>query len=501
MSEIFPAVVDFLKLAGKAKVIPIYKEVAADLDTPVSAYARFAKCRYSFLLESAEGGERWGRYSFIGFDPEIVFESLGNRVTVKHSHGQGRLLRRFASRNDRQSSDPFGDLKDLLKGLKPAAVVDGLPRFWGGAVGFLAYDMVRFFERVPDRKLPHPGSPDSVFLLTGPLIIFDNLRHRMQLVANLYLDHFKSPEAAYKFGVAQIAAMEKKLRRPLKPFKENGRDHGKGLKLESNFTRDGFCRAVETVKKYITAGDVTQTVISQRLSAKIRLDPLALYRAIRDVSPSPYLYCLKLDGLAVVGSSPEVMVRLEGREMTTRPIAGTRRRGANAAADRLMADELIRDPKERAEHLMLVDLGRNDIGRVAKIGTVVVDQLMAVEKYSHVMHLVSNVRGELKEGLDGFDLVRATLPAGTLTGSPKVRAMEIIEELEPVRRGLYGGAIGYIGFSGDLDLAITIRTAVLHKGWLSLQAGAGIVFDSNPSREYQECLNKAAAMLEAVRRV
>lgn len=390
-------------------------------------------------------------------------------------------------------------------------VLPDLPRFFGGAVGYLGYDMVRYFERLPQTAMDELRLFDACFLLTDTVVIFDNFRQSIKVVANVFVDPEKPVEALYEEGLHRIEKVVKKLQKPLGtmslgtmplplPPESRAQQRGEGeKKLTASHTEEEYCALVERAKRYIEAGDIFQVVLSTRFEGKTAVSPFELYRAIRRVNPSPYLYFLQYEDMAIVGASPEVMVRLEDKKVELRPIAGTRRRGRDASEDFRLQQELKQDPKERAEHIMLVDLGRNDLGRICETGTVAVNEMEGLEMYSHVMHLVSHVSGVLKPGCDAFDVIRAAFPAGTLTGAPKIRAMEIIEELEGKKRGIYGGCVGYIGFSGNLDTAITIRTALFKDGKVYIQAGAGIVYNSVPEREYQECRSKAEAMLEALK--
>jgi anthranilate synthase component 1 len=455
------------------------------METPVSALTKLADGGGpAFLLESIEGGERWARYSFLGTSAHYEVRVFHDRVEV--SQGMTKQLLPHGG-------DPLAVLRGLLARHRPVAA-PGLPRFWGGAVGYFTYEMVSFLESIP-HEWPR-AKPLATFMVADNLVIFDNVRHTMTLVAHVFLDEGEDPDAAYEAAGARLEAMLDALGRPLPARPAT---MSVGYALTPALAPETFRASVARIKDYIEEGDVIQTVISQPFSCLEPPDPLLLYRAQRYVNPSPYLYFLRLADEVLVGSSPETMVRLENRVATLRPIAGTRPRGASEQEDRRLADDLLQDPKERAEHLMLVDLGRNDLGRVAEIGTVQVTDLMVVERYSHVMHLVSNISCDLRQGCDAWDLFRATFPAGTLTGAPKVRAMEIIAELERAPRGPYGGAVGYVSFTGNMDLAITIRTAWIHDGCLTVQAGAGIVADSDPERERVETVNKAMAMQRALR--
>ena len=393
-----------------------------------------------------------------------------------------------------EAADPIAALREFMAPYRPVQL-PGLPRFFGGAVGYLGYDMVRFVERLPDANPREIGAPDACFLLTEQLLIFDNMRQKIKVVCNVHLQPEEDPAAAYARGVAGIEALIGKLRAPQPPRTAKTCQSGE---MQANFPPGTYQAAVERCKEYIRAGDIFQVVLSQRFSGELQADPFDIYRALRTINPSPYMFFLRFGKTLVIGASPEVLVRKEEERIEVRPIAGTRPRGATAEADARFEAELLADPKECAEHIMLVDLGRNDVGRVARPGTVEVSELMVIERYSHVMHIVSNVRGQLVPGMDAFDVFRATFPAGTLSGSPKIRAMEIIDELEPCRREIYGGAVGYFSFSGNMDMAIAIRTLVVHDGKIHLQAGAGIVADSDPESEYQETINKAMGVRKAI---
>jgi anthranilate synthase component 1 len=484
-----PSFDEFSRKARDGNLIPVYREILADMETPVSAFRKIDSGDYAFLLESVEGGEKWGRYSFLGSNPGLVFKAKGSRIEVVTANGV---------KIHKTEKDVLEPLKAILKQYRPVRV-DDLPRFYGGMVGFLSYDVVRQFERLPAMTKDDLDLPDAVFLLTDTLVIFDNVSHRIKVVSNAFVPEPTSRKLreAYDDAARKIEAIISSLRRPLGTSLTTGGGSGE-LQLVSTMSHEEFIQAVKTAKEYVRAGDVVQVVISQRLSAKTSADPFDIYRALRVINPSPYMYYLRLGDLRVAGSSPEVLVRLEGEKIDLRPIAGTRPRGRDDEEDRALEQELLHDPKERAEHIMLVDLGRNDVGRVARIGSVAVTELMGVERYSHVMHLVSNIKGVLEEGHDAFDLLRACFPAGTVTGAPKIRAMEIIEELEGVRRGPYAGTVGYFGFSGNMDTCITIRTVLIADGTAHVQAGAGIVADSDPQREYEETMNKAKGMIKAL---
>ncbi len=478
----------FCVLARQGNMIPIYREILADLETPVSAFLKIDDGGDAFLLESVEGAEKWGRYSFLGIAPQLVFRSKGRQVTIARPTERGE---------PREVADPFAALKELLSQYRTVPL-SGLPRFSGGLVGFLGYDLVRFFERLPDRAVDDLDLPDQYLMLVDSLLVFDNTAQKIKVVAHAAVDPQEDLRAAYDAACARIEGLIARLERQIDAPARFG-DIGAAPPVRANLTRDEYEAMVRRAKEYIVAGDIIQVVLAQRFACPLRTRPFSIYRSLRTVNPAPYMFYLRLGEIELVGSSPEVMVRLEGQEVTVRPIAGTRPRGTGERTDLEMERELVSDPKELAEHIMLVDLGRNDVGRVAKIGSVQVTERMVVERYSHVMHLVSNVRGDLESGLDCFDAFRATFPAGTLTGAPKIRAMEIIEELEPVRRGIYGGAVGYFSFSGNMDTCITIRTILVKQGTVYVQAGAGIVADSEPEREYLECVNKSRAMFQAIR--
>lgn len=482
-----PSYEEFCRLAERGNLIPVYREILADLETPVSAFLKIDAGPYSYLLESVEGGEKWGRYCFLGSQPSVIFKCKGNQVEV---------LRDGVSVS-REVEDPYEALHELMAAYK-AVELPGLPRFFGGAVGYLGYDMVRNFEKLPEDTVDELGLPDAMFMITDTILIFDHMAHKIKVVSNAHIRN-DDTKSAYQEAVEKVEALISKLKSPLPPRSAAPPlNAGENLEFSSNFQKEKFKQIVLAAKEYIRAGDLIQVVLSQRFSIPIPIDPLDIYRALRTVNPSPYMFYLKLGDLQLVGSSPEVLVRLEGKKVELRPIAGTRPRGATPEEDQRLTEELLGDPKERAEHIMLVDLGRNDVGRVSKLGSVKVDELMVVEKYSHVLHIVSNVSGELLEGKSSFDVLRACFPAGTLSGAPKIRAMEVIEELEPCKRGPYGGAVGYFSFSGNMDTCITIRTLAVHDGVGHVQAGGGIVADSDPESEFQESVNKARAIFRAV---
>jgi anthranilate synthase component 1 len=513
-----PTLDEFRALArGPANLIPVTREFAADLETPVSVYLKLMdESGASFLLESVEGGEQVGRYSFVGVNPRAILTLRGQNVErsggagEKGSRGEEEitpaplLSRPPASYELAEGEDILHVLKAEL-GRYQLANLPGLPRFAGGAVGYLGYDVVRFFERLPETAERVHDIPDAIFLLADTLVVFDHARHRLILLANASIDGDNADvEAAYVDALQRIDRLAEKLLRPLPavPTRRWGATNGNDNGLESNQTREQYEGMVRRAKEYIAAGDIFQVVPSQRFSRRTSAHPFAVYRALRMLNPSPYMFYFNFAPLdmQVIGASPEMHVRLEDGVASVRPIAGTRRRGANAAEDTALAEELLADPKERAEHVMLVDLGRNDIGRVSEYGSVAVRDLMTIERYSHVMHIVSHVEGRIRPDMDAYDLMRATFPAGTVSGAPKVRAMEIIEELEGQRRGLYAGAVGYFSYDGSMDTCIAIRTMVMQGDRVSVQAGGGVVADSDPAAEYQESVNKASALLVAVAR-
>lgn len=491
MTPIVPSRSEFEKLAQKGNLVVFSCEILADQDTPVSAFLKLSKGRHGFLLESVEGGERWARFSFLGTGASTVFRSRDRFVEVLE---RGRVS--FQS----EVADPFEAFRSHM-GRYRAAPAPGLPRFYGGAVGYVGYDTVRFFEKLPVQARRSLDVWDIYLVTSERLLIFDNVRHTIQAVSCCYLPDYSGIREAYEATADSLWATVRELGRRPKRTGGKGVQEGCGgpLRVRSNMSRRQFVEAVRRAKKHVKAGDIIQVVLSQRLQVREALDPFSLYRALRLVNPSPYMFFLQYPGYALVGSSPEVLVRVEKGLVEVRPIAGTRPRGEDPRTDRRREEELRRSEKEIAEHVMLVDLGRNDVGRVAAPGTVEVEELMTVERYSHVMHLVSHVKGRLAKGRDCFDAFRACFPAGTLTGAPKIRAMEIIEDLEPDRRGPYGGAVGYFGFSGNMDMAIAIRTVLALPGEVHFQVGAGIVADSRPASEYQECMNKAGAMIKAIR--
>ncbi len=483
----YPDREQFRQLAEQGNLIPVCLEILADTETPVSALGKIYESKGPvFLLESVEGGERWGRYSFLGASAHCQLRVRRDVVEVEENG---------AARSVPHNGDPLCVLRDAMARYKPVSLPE-LPRFWGGMVGYLAYEMVSFFEKIPN-KLPEEKALANL-LITDRLFIFDNVRHTITMLTHVFLNGDKSVDAAYDQALLDLEAMQGMLRKPLRPDCCDATPPPR-INLQASIPEAEFRSQVSRIKEYILEGDVIQTVPSQAFTCAPAPDPWMLYRAQRYVNPSPYMYFLHLDDTVLVGSSPETMVRLENGVATLRPIAGTRPRGRTEQKDRELADELLQDPKEKAEHLMLVDLGRNDLGRIAEIGTVQVTDLMVVERYSHVMHLVSNINCDLRSGRDAWDLFRSAFPAGTLSGAPKVRAMEIIAELESEPRGPYGGAVGYVSFTGNMDMAITIRTACIENGVMTVRAGAGIVADSDPETERIETVNKAMAIQRALR--
>ncbi len=479
---------EFRSYAKQGNLIPLFREILADHDTPVSAFAKIDHGPSAYLLESIQGGEKWARYSFLGSgSPLLIYEDRGDLCVKKGSH-----RRRIPSRGA-----PLDRLRELMEAYRPVTVPD-LPRFVGGAVGYLGYDIVKTFENLPSRRKEHLDLPDFAFLLTETLLIFDNVSQKIKVVANAHVKSTSDRDirAAYRQATGRIEAMIGRIRRPLKRVKPKRRRSP--IRFTANMNKADFEKMVSRAQEYIKAGDIFQCVLSQRWETNLQAPPFQLYRALRVVNPSPYMYYLRIAGVELVGSSPEILVRCEDGIVSVRPIAGTRRRGTTMEEDVELERRLLADSKERAEHIMLVDLGRNDIGRVAEQGSVRVESLMNVERYSHVMHIVSNVTGKLGATKTVYDVLKASFPAGTVSGAPKIRAMEIIEELEPTKRGPYAGAVGYISFSGNMDMCINIRTVVVSRHRAFIQAGAGIVADSSPEHEYEETCNKSRAMMKAI---
>jgi len=489
-----PDLKEFLQLTEKGNLIPVYKEINADLDTPVSAFLKMQKGDYSFLLESVEGQEKIARYSFLGTNPSLIFKSRKQNIEIIYP--QSNKCKSFIT-----SLTPLDEIKKIMQDFRSVEVA-GLPRFYGGLVGYLGYGMVSFFENIPDKNKDLLGIPDTLLILTDTLLIFDRLNHTIKILSNVMLPRksaLSEKKQLYAVAVAKIEAIQHNFNQ-CSIAKTDASKPGK-LAVSSNLKKSEFIAMVKKAKTYIKKGDIIQVVLSQRFKVKTQKDDFAIYRDLRRLNPSPYMYYLKFKDFSIVGSSPEILVRCENGLVATRPIAGTRRRGKNQKEDCALEQELLADEKERAEHLMLVDLGRNDLGRISKLGQVKVNDFMRVERYSHVMHLVSEVSAVLdKKRFDIYDVLKAAFPAGTVSGSPKIRAMQIIDELERLRRSLYAGAIGYFSFSHNLDTCIAIRTIVLKDGAAYVQAGGGIVADSVPEKEYQESVNKAKALIEAIRR-
>lgn len=482
---------EFKDLARRGTFVPVVREIMADLLTPVSAFIKIAEhSDYAFLFESVEGGEQVARYSFLGKDPFLVLRGRDRQTTIDRSGVTSTL------------DEPFVDVLRRLLAEFRAPFVPGLPRFTGGAVGFVGYDASAIFEPALDAAWRRAGwdasqgaEDDAGFMLFDTVLAFDHVKHRILIIANARITPEEDLDALYQFACAKIDFLQRELERGLS---QPERSAGQAPAITSNLTKDAFEAGVRAIKERIAAGDIYQAVLSQRFEAEVRADPFTVYRALRHVNPSPYMYFMRMGGSAIVGSSPEMLVRVEGRRVETHPIAGTRPRGGTEEEDVRLAEELRRNEKERAEHVMLVDLGRNDVGRVCDFGSIRVPQYMALERYSHVMHLVSTVEGRLSEAHDHLDALVACFPAGTVSGAPKIRAMEILSELEPTRRDLYAGAVGYVDFAGNLDFCIAIRTITIRDGRARVQAGAGIVADSNPAAEYEETRDKAKALLQAI---
>ena len=485
---IFPSLEIFRELSKQGNLIPVYEELIADTETPVSAYLKLDQGEHTFLLESVESGGKFSRYSFVGAEPSVVFTMRGSAVTVTDKSG----TRTYGS-----TKGPLGELQMLMSRYKPITFGE-LPIFYGGAVGFLSYESVRFFEpTVGVSKSDQLLIPDSYFVISDSILIFDHQERKLKVLVNAYVEG--NPDRAYAEAVAKIEHLLNRLRQPIaNRLLPSAQPKNHVLDPQANMTQDEYVKMTERMQEYIKAGDIFQVVPSQRFAVPFEDDPIELYRALRVINPSPYMFCLKFGKLSIVGSSPEVHVRCENGKVKIRPIAGTRPRKIRPEEDELMARELLADPNERAEHVMLVDLARNDVGRVCDFHSVKVTDFMIIERYSHVMHIVSNVEGNLKPGYSVYDVMRATFPAGTVSGSPKVRAMQIIAELEPTCRGVYAGAVGYFGFSGNLDSCIAIRTIVIRDGMAYVQAGGGLVADSTPMGEYQESVNKAKAALKSL---
>ncbi len=483
---------EFRALALHGNLIPLYREILADFETPVSAFTKIDHGPAAYLLESVEGGENWARYSFLGSGSPIVIREDAGALLMMH----GTRVERVPI-GRRPGAGPLERIRDIMAAYQPVKV-PGLPRFVGGAVGYLGYDVVGYFEDLPLRRKESLGLPNLAFLLTDTLLIFDNVAQKIKVVANAHVKSSRESELrrAYADAATRIERIIGRLNQPLRHSRPKRRR--KPITFTANMSRADFEKMVMRTKDYIRAGDIVQAVLSQRWETRIQTAPFEIYRALRVINPSPYMYYLRVAGVELVGSSPETLVRCEDGRVSVRPIAGTRQRGTTEEQDQALERELVADEKERAEHVMLVDLGRNDVGRVARPGSVRMDILMQVERYSHVMHLVSQVNGELEPTKTAYDVMEACFPAGTVSGAPKIRAMEIIEELEPTRRGPYAGAVGYFSFSGNMDTCINIRTIVIKGRQAYIQSGAGIVADSDPEREYEETCNKARAMMQAI---
>ena len=484
-----PSLEEFEELASQGNLIPVAREILADLDTPLSLFRRLDDGKSSFLLESVQGGEKWARFSFIGTGARARFRATGNDVEWMEGDEHERV---------KAAGDPLEFLRDKLAAYRPAVAPDlELPRFVGGAVGVVGYDWVRFVEDIPNSNPDTVGLPDLAFVLPEVVVVYDNIKHTALIVKHVYLRDGDDVPARYAETTRQVDAVVDQLRAALPP-EERRAPARQEMEVERNMSREDFHEIVKRAKEHVEAGDIFQVVLAQQFSVPLQVDPFTIYRQLRAINPSPYLFYVRTEGAVLIGSSPEILVRLENDRIDVRPIAGTRRRGRDADDEARMEEELRTDPKEIAEHVMLVDLGRNDVGRVAETGTVDVNEFALVEKYSHVMHTVSNVQGKLRPGLDWLDVLRATFPAGTLSGAPKVRAMQLIDELETVRRGVYGGCVGYVDYSGNMDMAITIRTAVVKDGRVTFLAGAGVVADSDPELEFKETINKARAVVQAI---
>jgi anthranilate synthase component I len=488
---LFPSRSEFKKLAETGNLIPIYTEFVADYETPIAVFEKIDNGIRSFLLESAESNDHVGRYSFLGSDPRIYFEARGRQIVIEENGQRSEF---------ESEADPLTELQRLMARFR-AVDLPGLPPFRGGAVGYIGYDAVRFFEPTVGEPPPDQlGLPEMVFIVTDTFLVFDHRFRRLKVFANAFVEGTKIDEA-YDVAAQKIRRIVVKLEEPAKPRLMNAAPVAVSLSPRSNTTPAEFHEMVRRAKGHIEAGDIFQMVPSQRFEATFDGNPILLYRALRFINPSPYMFCLRLgERFALVGSSPEVHVRLRGRNVEIRPIAGTRKRGGTSEEDQRLAEELLADPKERAEHLMLVDLARNDVGRISEYGSVRVTEFMTVERYSHVMHIVSNVVGELDQSYSAYDVMRATFPAGTVSGAPKVRAMQLIYDFEKGKRGVYAGAVGYFGFDGQLDSCIALRSVVLKDGMAYVQAGGGVVADSVPELEYQESVNKAMATFRAIER-
>ena len=481
----YPDKEKFIEFSKEGNVIPVYHEILSDFDTPLSAFLKIEEGNFSYLLESVEGGEHMARYSFLGTKPSLALESQGRTISIR----RGEDVETYTT-----DTDPIQEIKSIMEKFK-FVEIDGLPRFCGGMVGYMGYDTVRFIEDIPDDNPQDIDIPETQMVLADTLLIFDHVDHKIKVVSNAIVDG--DADAAYEKACQKINDVVEKLKKPLAE-PEDKKLVSVDKEIKSNLTKDEFCKIVEDAKEYIRAGEIIQVVCSQRFRRTTNADAFSIYRALRSINPSPYMYYLKFGEYHIIGSSPEILVRCEDDVVEVRPIAGTRRRGKNEEEDIFFEKELLSDPKEIAEHIMLLDLGRNDIGRVCEYSSVEAKEVMRIERYSHVMHMVSDVVGKLDKDKDIYDVIRATFPAGTVTGAPKVRAMEIIDEMENVRRGPYAGCVGYISFSGNIDLCITIRTIVMTGNDAYIQAGAGLVLDSEAELEYKETENKARALMKAI---
>lgn len=484
----YPDLNEIKQLANAYTVIPVSMEVNADMETPVTLFKRFEDSKYCFLLESVEGGEKWSRYSFIGKNPFLIVKSIGDKTLIEDKYGKQEEIQ----------GNPLNILRSLMNDYK-APDITGLPRFNGGAVGYFGYDMARHSEFLPNVPQDDLQLPDSYFIFTDEVLAYDHLKQKIHIIVNMHVG--TNVERDYSSTVERIKEIRRELsilKWKVTENKHSGSKSKENFKYKSNMTREDFCKNVVKAKKYINDGEIFQVVLSQRLCVETHKEPFDIYRSLRITNPSPYMYYLKFNDCKIIGSSPEMLTRVENGKVETCPIAGTRRRGLTIEEDERIEKDLLRDEKEIAEHMMLVDLGRNDIGKISQFGTIEINNLMHTEKFSHVMHLVTNISGRLQDNLTSFDAIMSIMPAGTLSGAPKIRAMQIIDELETVKRGVYGGGIGYLSFNGKLDSCITIRTIVLNENMAYIQAGAGIVADSIPDNEYQETLNKAEALLKAL---
>ncbi|QII10002.1 anthranilate synthase component 1 [Candidatus Kuenenia stuttgartiensis] len=488
MNNYYPSLEEFKQLASANNIVPVYRQLFADSLTPVSAFQKLSDSKHAFLLESAAGGEKISRYSILGSNPFLEFTTRGTNVEILRKNGNNEKI---------QTTDPLAILEREMSRLRPVKIKE-LPDFFCCAVGYIGYDVIRYYETLPDMPKDDLFLADIRILFYDTIIVFDHLTKTIKIVCSAYVDN-NELEALYKESIKRIDCVIEKLRTPVMSLSDDiTTDKETSRSFCSNFERKDFLSAVDRCKEYIRAGDIFQVVISQRFQTETEAEPFNIYRVLRVINPSPYMFYLKMDDLYLIGSSPEVMVKVDGKKVIVRPIAGTRKRGLSDDEDEKLAGELIEDPKERAEHIMLLDLGRNDVGRVSRYNTVRIEEKMVIEKYSHVMHITSSICGELDDSKSAFDALRTCLPAGTLSGAPKIRAMQIIDELEPTKRGPYGGAVGYFDFFGNINTCITIRTIVLKDKHAYIQAGAGIVADSIPEREFDETVNKAKGMMLAI---